>query len=230
MNSWDKVWAKKIEDNSELSILSRLIKADGFDTGFGSIDEHAWNKYSEYIKHKLNIKKNDSIYDVGCGAGAFLYNFIGITQRIGGIDYSKNLIEIARKYMQFGDFKCAEATDLDSLPYDHVVSNSVFFYFPSLNYSYDVLSKMCLKAKKTVAILEVNDIDVKEEFLNIRKAHLTKEEYQKRYEGLDHLFFSKSWFYEFAKEHSYQIDIEQQNINGYQNNKFRFNVYLNMKK
>ena len=72
----------KVEDSSDSSILSRLIKADGFDTGFGSINEHAWKKYSEYIKYKLNnIKENDSIYDVGCGAGAFLYNFINITRK-----------------------------------------------------------------------------------------------------------------------------------------------------
>ncbi|MDA9920342.1 class I SAM-dependent methyltransferase [bacterium] len=228
MNSWNKVWANKVEDSSQSSILTRLIKADGFDTGFGSIDENSWREYSGYVKHKLNMKDYESIYDVGCGAGAFLYNFIDVTNKIGGIDYSNNLIEIARKYMHCGEFRCAQATDLDLLPYDHVVSNSVFFYFPSLEYSYDVLSKMCLKANKTVAILEVNDIDVKEQFLDIRKSHLTEEEYQRRYNGLDHLFFSKSWFYEFAKEHSYKIDIEQQNINGYLNNKFRFNVYLTM--
>ncbi len=228
MNSWDKIWNNKTEDINQLTILSRLIKVDGFDTGFGSIDEDAWRKYSEYVKHKLNIKDNESIYDVGCGAGAFLYNFLNITQKVGGIDYSKNHIEIALKYIEFGDFKFGQATDLDAVPYDHVVSNSVFFYFPSFEYAHEVLTKMCLKAKKTVAILELNDFDLKDEFLEVRKSHLTEEEYQLKYNGLDHLFFSKSWFYEFAKKHSYEISIEQQNINNYQNNQFRFNVYLKM--
>ena len=227
MNKWKSIWEKREikEDNS--SILSRLISADGFDTGFGTILESDWIAYVEYISNKLNLKESDSIYEVGCGSGAFLYYFYKKGHKVGGVDYSSPLIKIAKKYISNKNFSLKEANQLTIVEkYDYVVSNGVFFYFSSHTYAKDVLSLMLKKANKGIAILEVNDFSKKEESMKLRKGYLSDEEYNKRYKGLEHLYYKKEWFLNFAKEYNLKIDIEQQNINNYTNNMYRFNVFI----
>lgn len=101
-----------------------------------------------------------------------------------------------------------------------------FFYFPSLEYAEAVLEKMIEKANSGIAILEVNDYDFKEDALKLRKKHLTEEEYNKRYEGLEHLFYKRDWFYKIAQKHNLHCKIESQIIEDYQNSSYRFNVYM----
>lgn len=71
MNKWQDVWNKenRVLDN----VLDILIKADGFDSGAGRFDVDSWKNYTKSLYEKLDLKPKDSIYDVGCGSGAFLY-------------------------------------------------------------------------------------------------------------------------------------------------------------
>jgi len=227
MQNWKSIWAKRELTSEYDTVLSKLISADGFDTGFGTIKEEDWISYIDHVSAKLNIIPNDSIYEVGCGSGAFLYNFYKNKHNIGGIDYSENLIVIANQYLEAGQFKYDEAIMIDEkIKYDTVLSNGVFFYFPSLEYAKKVLNKMINKATKSIAILDVSDQEWKNKSLKIRKGNMTEEEYSKRYSGLDHLYYSKQWFIDIALKHNLKIEIEQQNINNYQNNSYRFNVFL----
>lgn len=227
MQNWKNIWSKKELISNNDSVLSKLIAADGFDTGFGTISEDDWISYSKYISNKLDIKYNDSIFEVGCGSGAFLYNFYQNKNAVGGIDYSENLISIANDYLKDGHFYCDEAINIDvKIKYDIVLSNSVFFYFSSLEYSQKVLEKMISKANKAIAILEISDNEYKHESLKVRKENMTEEEYNERYEGLNHLYYDKQWFIDIAKRYNLKIEIEQQNIRNYKNNAYRFNVFL----
>jgi hypothetical protein len=114
----------------------------------------------------------------------------------------------------------------EKIKYDTVLSNGVFFYFPSLEYAEKVLHKMINKATKSIAILDVSDQEWKDKSLEIRKGNMSEEEYAKRYDGLDHLYYSKQWFIDIANKYNLKIEIEQQNIKNYQNNSYRFNVFL----
>ncbi len=168
-----------------------------------------------------------SIFEVGCGSGAFLYNFWENKNNVGGIDYSSNLISIAKKYLINGHFENQEAIKLNTMEkYDFTVSNGVFFYFPSHSYAEKVLEKMIIKAVKGIAILDISDYDYIEESMKLRKGSMGDKEYKERYEGLDHLYYKKQWFVDIAKKHNLKIEIEQQNINNYANNAYRFNVFM----
>jgi len=226
MNKWKNIWDRRNITQDTVSNLQKLISIDGFDTGYGTISEDEWLCYVTYIQNKLKMKSNDSIYEVGCGAGAFLYPFYK-KYLIGGLDYSDKLIQTAKEYLPKGSFKVTEAVQCPiEVKYDYVISNSVFFYFDSYEYAERVLEKMITKATKGIAVLEVNDYEKIEESMKLRKGYLSDEEYTERYEGLEHLYYKKQWFIEIAKKHNLEIEIEQQNINNYANNIYRFNVFM----
>lgn len=83
MSHWKKIWNK--DDRINQIILECLVKADGFDSGAGSFTLEDWEKYQlEYI-HKLDISPSDTIYDVGCGSGAFLYDLYLQKHSVGGL-------------------------------------------------------------------------------------------------------------------------------------------------
>ncbi|MFV9959062.1 MAG: hypothetical protein AB8V47_01515 [Francisella endosymbiont of Hyalomma asiaticum] len=71
---------------------------------------------------------------------------------------------------------------------------------------------MISKVIKGIAILEVNDLNLKEESMVIRKGYLSNKEYEKRYTGLEHLFIVSSGLY-IAHKNNLRVEIEQQNIN-----------------
>ena len=226
MNRWKEVWAKRTLSDS-CKGLQELIYADGFDSGAGKIDIGHWKDYVTFIYQKIGVKKNDSIFEVGCGCGAFLYLFYGMGHKVGGIDYSASLIKIAEDTIENMDFKVCEAIDIDTREkYDIVISNGVFHYFPDLNYSESVVKKMLDKCKRAIAILEIPNLVLKEESENVRRGALLTGEYKKKYEGLGHLYYEKDWFYEIGEKYNCGVEMFDQNIKNYGNNNFRFNVIM----
>ena len=72
MSNWKEIWNRRTS-NGEGVDLDALIKLDGFDTGAGRIDVADWRTYVEHIAEKLGIRNGETVFEVGCGAGAFLY-------------------------------------------------------------------------------------------------------------------------------------------------------------
>ncbi len=71
MNKWKAVWNKRAISDQKID-LDTLVKLDGFDTGAGRIDVADWCAYVERIVKKLGIKECDTVFEIGCGSGAFL--------------------------------------------------------------------------------------------------------------------------------------------------------------
>ena len=230
---WHSVWNKRDVkfDSSNESILSKLIKADGFDSPTGMISESSWLEHSDKMRKLLKIVAKSSLYEVGMGAGAFLYPYYNFVNKIGGIDYSASLINVAKRVMPKGDFILGDALYIDiNTKYDLVVSNSVFFYFTSYEYAMKVLNKMFEKATNTIAILEVSDIEYIKKAEEIRQKSLTAVEYQTKYKDFQHLYYSKEFFMKFAEMKDCNIKIFNPNITGYNANKYRFSVIINKNK
>ena len=156
MNSWHKIWDNQNRVNNFL--LETLIKADGFETGAGNFTLEDWKLYTKSLLDYLDISKNDSIFDVGCGSGAFIFNHFINNHKVGGLDYTEALIGLAKIIYKGSDFSVDEACRLDTQnKYDFVVSHSVFQYFNDVLYAKKVLIKMLEKANKKVGIFDVND-------------------------------------------------------------------------
>jgi ubiquinone/menaquinone biosynthesis C-methylase UbiE len=225
-NKWQKIWEKKGKLKDRNITLRKLISMNGFDSGAGKIGVENWKKYIEVVINELGIQKGDSIYEVGCGSGGFLYQFYKRGNGVGGVDYSRSLIKIAKKIIR-GDFNVGEARKLNTKrKYDFVVANSVFQYFPDFDYALMVVSKMLDKANKGIGIFDVPNEHLKEKSERARRGSLKKGEYKRKYERLSHLYYDKIGFINWGKEHNYKVRIFNQNIKNYGNNHFRFNIVI----
>jgi SAM-dependent methyltransferase len=229
MVTWQEIWSRRLQaiPNSQAdgNVLESLIKINGFDNDISSISLDSWTKYVGWVSRQLEIMDNDSVFEVGCGAGAFLYHFYENHQKVGGIDYSPELVDKASALMPNGEFCGAEASDLTTgKRYDFVVANSLFFYFKDYEYAQIVLMRMYEKAIKGIAILDVPNLRLKS--LCEEERRLKLPDYETRYRDLKHLYFAKSWFLEFAEQKGAKIMLFDQDIVNYGHNKYRFNCII----
>ncbi len=226
MDKWQGIWSERTLSNRS-SLLQSLLAANGGDSGAGEILEENWLRYTEWITKVLKIKAGDSIFEVGCGSGAFLYPFWKRGYKVTGVDRSEALIDIAKNAMPNVPFSVcdANAIPLDD-KYDHVFSSSVFHYFPDLEYAEQVLVKMIQKAVKKIMICDVPDLASKKQAENFRRGELPLGEYDAKYRGLEHLYYSKKWFHEKLAGYNCHLEIFDQNLKDYGNNRFRFNVVI----
>ena len=228
MKTWKEIWNK--EDRLNKIILDCLIKCDGFDS-LERFDVDSWIEYSESLLKLAEIKKNDSIFEIGCGSGAFLYNLYLKNYEIAGCDYSSPLIQIAQRFMPKGEFILSEASELEfyEKKFNAVISHSIFFYFKNLDHAEKVFKKMIHLSDDKVAIFDINDqkkcknyyIDRMNKFIDQGG---TQQEYERKYKNLNHLSYEKEWFIGLAKKYNLQVKIIDQDYKKYDYAKYRFNA------
>lgn len=223
--NWKEIWNRRTGTGG--GGLDALIKLDGFDSGAGRIEAEDWRQYAAIIGEKLGIYNGVSVFEIGCGAGAFLYALKEkLDLSVGGIDYAVGLITAARNAMPDGRFEVCEASALEIEPqYDYVITNSVFHYF-DLDYAEDVLNRMIKKAKTSVAVLEVPDLKTKNESEALRREALTQEEYEKKYNGLAHTYYDRNWFRVQAANHECDCELFDGCVPNYAQNRFRFGCII----
>ena len=214
MNNWKRIWdGKKLDklnlNRGEFEVFCDLKKADGFDVNVGNEEVYYRSFYHEWISmyQNLNNFSNNgvqSVYEVGCGSGVNLYLFqnrLGKNGQFGGIDYSTNLINIAKRIIHSNDLSCDDAINLDeTIKYDLVMADSVFQYFDDIVYAEAVLRKMLVKANEMVYLGELHDSSQKEEWLEYRRKSMRN--YDAVYLGLPKMFYSKDWIRHIEEEYN----------------------------
>jgi ubiquinone/menaquinone biosynthesis C-methylase UbiE len=228
--TWKEIWERKGDVVSDDIELKDLIAIDGFDTGAGEFSVDSWLSLVEEIKLELDINGSHRVLEVGCGAGAFLLPISISGANVYGIDYSNPHIQLCKKIMKSGIFRTSEARNIpfeDSF-FDAVISNSVFQYFPNLEYAEKVVCEIARVSKKhgRVALLDINDASKKDEYELIRRSALGDDEYDRLYGSLSHQFYEKEWFERIAINLDLKCEVRDQDIVGYKNSKLRYNVFL----
>lgn len=237
-NKWYEIWEKRSENETILKsgdpreIFMELKRINGWDST-GSMLEYD-QFYDQYVQTKNELEFNprsksnviSSVFEVGCGCGATLYLFQNEGYQIGGMDYATHLIEIASRVLTDPmELICDEAANLScDVKYDAVLSNSVFSYFDSYEYAEKVLEAMYNKANQSIGIIDIHNIEKKEEFLKFRK-ELTPD-YEERYRDLPKFFYEKSFFLNFAEKHNMSIRFTKPDMKDYWNNEFVFNCFM----
>lgn len=228
MDKWHKIWSKTSRvDNA---ILDCLIKANGFDSGPGSFTVEEWLSYTKRLYGLLAIEPGHSVYEVGCGAGAFLYPLYRKGFQVAGLDYSKELVELGNRLIAGEPFICADAENLETREkYDFVISHSIFSYFENLTKAENVITSMIAKCERRVGILDVCDEEKQQEYERGREQSFenrggTKEEYRIKYSDLKHLFYPKDFFLDLAGVHGLSVEIYDQDFSSYDNSAYRYNV------
>jgi len=227
MKNWKDIWSKRKVIDTDVLTHNDLFKLNGFDGQHSSIDEHTIIPALKEYSDKMNMFTNESIYEIGCGSGAFLYHWHTMDHLVGGCDISESLLEYANKAIPNRTWECVEANKLNvKEKYDHVISFSTFFYFPDYEYAKEVVYRMLLKANKSISIFDIPDLELKNETEAFRKE--TIPNYEESYSELKHLYYPKEWWVNIANELGLKAVIYNQNIKGYNNSEWRYNVTITL--
>lgn len=110
--TWSQVWAQRfVGPTDSAPALEELIRIDGFDVGAGAITVASWREYSASIATTLGLRRDDLVFEIGCGAGALLLALQEDTGvRVCGMDFSGPLIATAQRALPSGQFFVADAT------------------------------------------------------------------------------------------------------------------------
>lgn len=235
MNNWQKIWnARKdtlanVDGKNFREVFAELKRIAGFDSATLTatlIDSMI--RQHENLSVELNLSPNQTVFEVGCGAGAHLYLFARDGYTVGGLDYSSTLIDIAKKVLpaeKVSELICAGADELPAeKTFDAVFANSVFGYFDDFDYTGRVLEKMLLKSLRAIAILDVYDAATEAEHLAHRRR--TIENYDERYKDLRKLFYPKSFFEDFAARHDLKIRFAANELKDYVNAPFTYHCFM----
>ena len=122
-----------------------------------------WLKYVHSIVFdRVGAEAGESLFEVGCGAGAFLLPLYRKGLHVAGLDFSPALVAQAARVMPGVEIGIAQAIDLSPTPkFSCILSNSVFHYFPDLTYAKRVVDLMLAKATRKVVILDVPDAELR---------------------------------------------------------------------
>ena len=232
MTDWTRLWRERSAPPPPgaptADPTARLMEADGLDSGFAGLTPERWLAGLRRITDEIGLPPDASVYEAGCGAGAFLHDLHARGHPVAGSDLAPRLIELARTVMPEGTFTVGEAADLDvTVRYDAVVSFGVFLYFPSRAYAEAVLDRMVRKARGIVAILDVPDAAREREDLARRQAQAGgAAAYAARYAGLEHRYYDRAWMRDALTARGL-VDVRTatQDIEGYGNAPYRFNAW-----
>jgi len=227
---WKEVWERKGRDRRENLTLGDLIAMDGFDKGAGKMSEETWMKAVGIVKRELDLKRGNFLLEVGCGAGAMLLPLSETGIKVAGLDFSSSLIEVAKRAIPNLIALVGEACKLPfgRNVFDAVLAHSVFHYFPDYGYAERTLLEMLRVSKEDgkILIMDIPDFSKKEISEKHRQWALSEEEYTRLYSDYSHLYYDKNWFKDFAERNEFYVKIFDQNIEGYGESSFRFNVLL----
>ena len=229
-NNWKEIWNKR-QPPSFLDItLESLIRLDGFDLGAGFVRVDDWLENSLGVTNLLEISDGESVFEVGCGCGAFLKGLAHFRSiNVSGIDYSEPLIDVAKHVFPDGEFSCIEANNMTgSKDADYVLAHGVFHYFDK-DYARTVILKMIEKARKRICILDIPDEDKMLELEALRRGQLGEADYIEKYKDLNHTYYNKSWFLNMASELNVKVSIVEGMMPNYAQKDFRFGVLIEPK-
>jgi len=222
---WQQIWSTR-PPSEQQTPLAKLMHADGYMSGFSPASEAAFRRLVEYVRTRAGMASGESVFEIGCGAGAFLLPLVEAGLEVGGLDFAGPQVELARAAFPGRRFLTAEASDYDGTAVDHVVSNGVFLYFPNLDYAQGVLSKALRAAGRSVTILDNPDAATRQAAEAHRRQTMGQAEYERAYAGLQHLYFDRSWFIEQAKNAGWNCIVEDQSLQDHPQARFRFNVFM----
>ncbi len=215
-NFWKKVWNnRKIELGNQNSVLTKLMILNGHFDSKEKIKTSNWKKYGRNISLKLGIKKNESIFEFGCGGGALLFLFRSKTKKLFGCDYSQQLINKSKKIIPWLKIYNSESQKFKSKQlYDYVISSSMLEYVQP-NQVRKIINNMVCLFNKSLFIGEILD-------MKYRKTFLKKYKKPDKY----YTFIDKSFFRTYCKKNKLNLKIYPSILPRSSQKKFRYCVQI----
>lgn len=118
------------------------------------------------LDKKKNIDSKKKLMDIGCATGEFLYYVRKINPLMGlsGIEYSKNLVDCSKEFLQKNNIKIAvgDANNLkvkDS-QYDFVITSGVTSIFDDFRQSFEEMIRIAKNGAWCLNSMLVNEFDI----------------------------------------------------------------------
>ena len=171
------------------------------------------------VANIAGVKQNDTVLEIGCGCGAFLFALNELADlNIVGFDSSYQLTEMAKKVLSDGTFTRTEAINFEYKKnfFEKIFSHGVFIYFESIDYAFSIIesSYEALKSHGSLCLMDINDVSFKKDYYSLRES-LYKED--KEYEKNDlHNFLIQLGFR--------KIKYFPHKIKSYKMGQYRFNL------
>lgn len=106
--------------------MDEIVKTrDAYDKIAKIYDRELWNDhpYDDQIDKFVSMVKGEDILDLGCAVGSFTKYVADKGKNVDGIDYSKNMIEIAKSKVNNAAFYVMDMLDLNmNKKYDGVMA------------------------------------------------------------------------------------------------------------
>jgi SAM-dependent methyltransferase len=226
MKTWSQVWNEKALAvptqiiNQENLQDGELLRVNGFNHDSNSLI--SVESFEEYISKIADLVCRDStkyLYEFGCGTGFFtkkLADKMKISD-YGGSDASINMIRVAKARNPNQVFEVSEALSFSCDKLDvSIVCNSVFQYFPNLEYAIGVINNVLAHNPASFAFLDIVHRDL--------NGTLIQREGENDSDKLTHLGFNPEFFSDILGSSGYEVRVHDQKIAGYQQSSQRFNV------
>lgn len=228
--SWKDVWRAKGAKAPSKPTVADLMVLNGYDSGAGLAEFDALDAFSARAGARLDIKPGRRLLEVGCGSGAWLRYHYRNGVYVSGVDFSAAHLRAARHVMPAGGFVSADAR---SLPYrnaefDVAIAGSCFLYLPNAKDASDALGELVrvLRPGGRGAVTDLPDINMRAESETFRRGELGQAEYDRRYAGLAHQYFDRDHMISLAESLGCRATTSTQEIAGYGNSPYRFNLWL----
>lgn len=209
------------------------IAIDGWDYGISMMREQDAAELRDQVATELKLTSQDKFLEVGCGAGMYLLPLSDIVDRAVGCDLAETMLKRARQFDTDLMVQVAEAGYLPypSAEFDAVLVYSVFHYFPSFEYTSQVLEELfrVCKVNGRIWIGDIPDISMKEQALSHREKLMKSNSPRWTWPNigpLEQRFYDHEFFAQFAEEVGCKIRLVPQSVVGYVQGQYRFNVCL----
>jgi len=200
---WRDFWNKSAKKHMDIRFIS----------GWGNRTFQEMLFVITDVAKKLELRSEDVLLDVGCGAGLFEIAFSPWLKEIYGVDYSEEQIKIAKRNTEKYDNVVTKRANILNLPFEDgffnkVLVNSVIQYLNGMGEvekAFEELNRVTLKQCRILVSL-IPDADKKKEFIRgYSKLGLSKEEIKEKIESTERaIWFDKNELKRMAKNCGFQ--------------------------
>lgn len=223
MKNWNDIWKGRKAEHGKLEYTD-LLALNGYDMAQSNLNPTNLPAAQELYAKEIGLERGDDIYEVACGAGAFMHYWSTLGHPVGGSDISASLIDCATAALPHGDWALADA---ETFPvgrrWDHVTSFGLCMYISPETLK-TMIGRMIMKARRSISIYDIPDLSKKAQCEDERRRLIP--DYDEKYQGLGHHYHSKEELTTWFEGLGLNCKIWDQEIPGYENAKWRFNLVV----